>query len=71
MFKRMPDSGTGGRHEVRPDQRVDQFMRLREVIEEREPIRVGRCRLQRGVACPPYFQQRTCAVHWTMSAMGQ
>jgi hypothetical protein len=24
-----------GRHNVRPDQRVDQFMRLREVIEER------------------------------------
>jgi hypothetical protein len=24
-----------GRHDVRPDQRVDQFMRLREVIEER------------------------------------
>jgi len=60
-----------GRRDVRPDQRVDQFMRLREVIEEREPIRVGRCRLQRGVACPPHFQQRTCAVHWTMSAMGQ
>ena len=25
-----------GKHNVRPDQRVDQFMRLREVIEERE-----------------------------------
>ena len=24
-----------GKHNVRPDQRVDQFMRLREVIEER------------------------------------
>jgi hypothetical protein len=24
-----------GRRDVRPDQRVDQFMRLREVIEER------------------------------------
>jgi hypothetical protein len=24
-----------GRHDVKPDQRVDQFMRLREVIEER------------------------------------
>jgi Protein of unknown function (DUF1488) len=27
--------GLEGRRDVRPDQRVDQFMRLREVIEER------------------------------------
>ena len=26
-----------GKHNVRPDQRVDQFMRLREAIEERAP----------------------------------
>jgi hypothetical protein len=27
--------GLEGRHDVKPDQRVDQFMRLREAIEER------------------------------------
>ena len=29
-----------GKHNVRPDQRVDQFMRLREVIEERASSKI-------------------------------
>jgi hypothetical protein len=54
-----------GKHDVKADQRVDQFVRLRDAIEERasRSSSKGQSRLKDRWCCDPTISSSSCLIH--------